>query len=176
MALYAMGAIVGLSGLFSVAKRKTLMLQPAQLVHLAKVLLDIQGRCIEAFHSGGMKGQQIRHELFQQYLVSYQVRGLENGIEHLLAVSLDGTIDEAMHKSVRSDLLRLLAFVARIGRMGAVYPFEAAGVRLSIARVLTIEQSRKLQRSPQLCPPAEQAAALFVASESEAMNLQPRLP
>ncbi len=175
MGLYGAGSM-GLSGLFSVAKRKTLMLQPAQLVHLARVQLDIQDRCIEAFHAGGAKGQQIRHELFQQYLVSYQIRALENGIEHLLAVSLDGTVDESLHRSVRSDLLRLLAFVARIGRLGAIYPFDAVGVRLSISRVLTAEQSRRLQRKPELCPPSQQAAALFVASESEAMNLQPRLP
>ena len=127
-------------------------------------------------HAGGARGQQIRHELFQQYLVSYQIRALDNGIEHQLAVSLDGTIDESMHRAVRSDLLRLLAFVARIGRLGAIYPFEASGVRLSISRVQTPEQSRKLQRKPELCPPAEIAAALFVASESEASNLQPRLP
>lgn len=167
---------MGLSGLFSVAKRKTLMLQPAQLVHLARVQLDIQDRCIEAFHSGGSKGQQMRHELFQQYLVSYQIRALENGVEHQLAVSLDGNIDESMHKAARADLLRLLAFVARIGRMGALFPFEASGVRLSISRVLTPEQSRKLQRKPEHGPPPEQAAALFVASESEATNLQRRLP
>ncbi len=167
---------MGLSGLFSVAKRKTLMLQPAQLVQLARVALDIQDRCIEAFHTGGLKAQQMRHELFQQYLVSYQIRPLENGIEHQLAVSLDGTIDESLHRSVRSDLLRLLAYTARIGRMGAVFPFDVSGVRLGISRVLTVEQSRKLQRKPDLSPSLEQAAALFVASESEATNLQSRLP
>ena len=152
------------------------MLQPAQLVHLARVQLDIQDRCIEAFHASGAKGQQIRHELFQQYLVSYQVRALENGVEHQLAVSLDGNIEETMHKATRSDLLRLLAFVARIGRMGALFPFDASGVRLSISRVLTPEQSRKLQRKPENGPPPEQAAALYVASESEATNLQPPAP
>ena len=91
-------------------------------------------------------------------------------------MSLDGTVDASLQRSNRSDLLRLLAFVARIGRLGAIYPFDASGVRLSVSRVLTAEQSRKLQRKPELCPPAEQAAALFVASESEATNLQPRLP
>jgi hypothetical protein len=140
------------------------------------VQLDVQDRCIEAFHAGGAKGQQIRHQLFQQYLVSYRVLALDNGVEHQLAVSLDGNIDESMHRAVRNDVLRLLAFVARIGRLGAIYPFEVSGVRLSISRVLTLEQSRKLQRKPELCPPPEQAAALFVASESEAANLQQRLP
>lgn len=151
------------------------MLQPAQLVHLARVQLDIQDRCIEAFHAGGAKGQQIRHELFEQYLVSYQIRLVENGYEHQLAVSLDGTVDESMHQAIRVDLLRLLAYVTRIGRLGPIFPFDASGVRLSISRVLTPEESRRLQRKPELSPPEPQAAALFVASEGEAANLQSQL-
>jgi hypothetical protein len=167
---------VGISGFFSSAKRKTLMLQPAQLVHLARVQLDIQDRCIEAFLAGGAKALQLRHELFEQYLVTYQVRLVENGFEHQLAVSLDGTIDASMQAAVRIDTLRLLAYVVRIGRLGPVYPFDVNGLRLSVSRVLTVDESKRLQRKPDLSPPAAQAAALFVASEGDAANLIRQLP
>ena len=152
------------------------MLQPAQLVNLARVQLDIQDRCIEAFIAGGAKAHQVRHELFEQYLISYQVRLVENGFEHQLAVSLDGTVEESMHPAVRTDTLRLLAFVVRIGRLGPVFPFDVNALRLSISRVLTPEESKKLQRKPDLSPPEAQAAALFVASEGDAANLQSQLP
>ncbi|MBL8924491.1 MAG: hypothetical protein JNJ54_36920 [Myxococcaceae bacterium] len=163
---------------FVAKKRVELVLEPEQLTHLARVCLDIQGRCIEALSTVGVGQKQsthLRHELFLTWLVTYQVTQAPNGIEHHLAVNHDGTIPPGYHDAILKDALRLLAYCVRVSRLMTTAPFDIEIAGVGVRRVLLPDQSKKLKRSPEVVPGPEALSALWTAACSEAGPLESRL-
>lgn len=163
---------------FSSKKRADLSLTPEQLTQLAKVCLDVQGRTIEALSTVGV-GQkqttQLRHELFMTWLITYHVTTLPNGIEHHLGVSHDGTMPPEFRDPIMKDALRLLAYCVRVCRLTTTAPFDVEMSGVAVRRVLLADQSKKLKRSPDVCPSPDGLAALWTAACSEATPLESRL-
>jgi triphosphoribosyl-dephospho-CoA synthetase len=173
----AVGASVAF-GMARVKRRRPLALTPADLVVLARVTLDVQARCIEGFTNAKAKGVQQRHQLFQQYLVSYQVKALPNGVEHVLSVGLEGSLGRlgaSSERAVQVDLLKLLAYTVRLARLHTPSPFEAQGVRLQVTRVLTEEQTKKAGRAATETPSETLAATFFTAASLDAEALTSQL-
>jgi hypothetical protein len=160
---------------FVAKKRTELTLTPEQLADLAHVCLDVQNRSIEAFLAGQAKGTQVRHELSMSWLVSYQLTAQPNGAEHLLGISHDGTVPPEFRDALLRDALRLLAYCARVARLAPIAPFDLEASGLAVRRVMLVDQTRKLKRSPELLPSVDALAALFTAACSEAGPLEPRL-
>ena len=163
---------------FSSKKRADLSLTPEQLTQLAKVCLDVQGRTIEALATVGVgqrQNTQMRHELFMTWLITYHVTTQPNGIEHHLGVSHDGTMPPGFRESILKDALRLLAFCVRVSRLTTTSPFDVEISGVAVRRVLLADQSKKLKRSPDVCPSPEGLAALWTAACSEAAPLESRL-
>jgi hypothetical protein len=163
---------------FSSKKRIELSLSAEQLTQLAKVCLDVQGRTIEALTTVGIGQKQVtqmRHELFMTWLITYHVTTQPNGVEHHLGVSHDGTMPPEFRDSILKDALRLLAFCVRVSRLTATAPFDVEATGVSVRRVLLIDQSKKLKRSPEVCPSPEGLSALWTAACSEAGPLESRL-
>lgn len=163
---------------FTAKKRVELVLEPQQLTQLARVCLDIQGRCIEAHATLGASQKQLthlRHELFMTWLITYQVTQAPNGIEHHLAVNHDGTIPPGYHEAILKDALRLLAYCVRVTRLMTTAPFDIEIAGVGVRRVLLPDQSKKLKRSPDMVPSVEALSALWTAACSEATPLESKL-
>lgn len=163
---------------FTAKKRAELSLTPEQLTQLARVCLDVQGRTIDAlttFGVGQKQTTQMRHELFMTWLITYQVTSQPNGVEHHLGVSHDGTMPPEFRDSILKDALRLLAFCVRVSRLTTTAPFDVAPAGVAVRRVLLEDQSKKLKRSPDVCPSPDGLAALWTAACSEAAPLESRL-
>lgn len=163
---------------FGTKKRPELVLLPEQLTALARVCLDVQGRAIEALSSAGMNqksGTQMRHELFMTWLITYHVTHQANGVEHHLGVSYDGTMPPEFRDPIMKDALRLLAYCVRVSRLTTTAPFDVEPTGVSVRRVLLADQSKKLKRSPDVCPSVEGLSALWTAACSEATPLEARL-
>jgi len=163
---------------FAAKKRAELSLTPEQLTQLARVCLDVQGRTIEALGTVGVGQKQVtqlRHELFMTWLITYHVTLQPNGIEHHLAVTHDGTMPPEFRDPIMKDALRLLAFCVRVCRLMTTAPFDLELTGVAVRRVLLADQSKKLKRSPDMCPSADGLAALWTAACSEAAPLESRL-
>lgn len=163
---------------FTAKKRAELVLLPEQLTQLARVCLDIQGRCIEALATVGVgqkQSTQLRHELFMTWLVTYQVTQQPNGIEHHLAVNHDGTMPPEFRQALLKDALRLLAYCVRVSRLMTTAPFDVEIAGVGVRRMLLPDQSKKLKRSPDVVPSPEALSALWTAACSEATPLEPKL-
>ena len=163
---------------FSSKKRAELSLTPEQLTQLARVCLDVQGRTIEALSTVGVGQKQVtqmRHELFMTWLITYHVTTQANGVEHHLGVSHDGSMPPEFRESILKDALRLLAYCVRVARLTTTAPFDVEVSGVAVRRVLLTDQSKKLKRSPDVCPSPEGLAALWTAACSEAAPLESRL-
>lgn len=159
-------------------KRAELVLLPEQLTQLARVVLDVQERAIDALSTVGVslkQGTQLRHQLFMTWVITYHVTQQANGVEHHLGVTHDGTIPPEFREAILKDALRLLAYCVRVSRLVTTAPFDVEAAGVAIRRVLLPDQSKKLKRSPEQVPSPEALSALWTAACSEATPLEPRL-
>lgn len=158
--------------------KKRAELTPDQLTQLARVVLDVQFRTIDALGTMGVSAKQntqLRHELFVTWLVTYHVTALPNGIEHHLAVSNDGTIPPEFRDAIMKDALRILAFCVRVSRLMTTAPFDVEPTGVSVRRMLLPDQSKKLKRAAENVPSPEALSALWTAATNEAAALEGKL-
>jgi len=147
-------------------------LTPAQVADLAHVCLDVQSRSLDAFLASQSRGRQVRRELFRSWSVSYQLTAQPNGVEHRLAVSHEGSVPPELRDAILRDALPLLAYCVRLARLSPTAPVEVEASGLAVRRVLLVDQTRKLKRSPDQCPSGNALSALFTAASSEAASME----